>query len=158
MAPTERQGMHGRLTLVLRDARGREVERRVVDNHITLAGRALVAGIFSGVVQGASRLYIAVGRGRLQGDTNPARPPADGDTALVAQVDRAEATTSVRGTIATITATLPARGGAEPQPIEEAGIQIEVGGGQPVLYNRVIFPVVNKSPNMEMTLSWEVSF
>lgn len=157
MGNMERQGMKGRLTLVLRDADGREVDRREVDNLITDAGRAFVAGYFTGVLQGAPKLFIAVGTGKkVAGATT--NPPAASDTALTNQVDRAEATVAVKDNVATVTATLRASGGGEVQSLEEAGIQIELSGQKPVLYNRVTFAVVSKSPNMEMTLSWEVTF
>lgn len=157
MANAERQTMTGRLTLVLRDAHGREVERREVDNLITDAGRAFVARYFGGILQGTPRLFIAVGTGKKPGAT-VTNKPAPTDTALSNQVDRAEATVSAKGFITTVTATLPATGSGEVQPLEEAGIQIELSGQSAVLYNRVTFDVVNKSPNMGMTLSWEVTF
>jgi hypothetical protein len=157
MAAIERQGMSGRLTLVLRDEQGREVDRRVVDNLITDEGRNMVARFFTGILQAAPRLFIAVGRGR-KGPGGQTAPPAPMDKALEDLADRAQATVAVTGTVATVTATLRATGGGEAQALEEAGIQIEVSGREPVLYNRVVFPVVNKSANMEMTLSWEVSF
>lgn len=157
MGNSERQGMKGRLTLVLRDELGRVVEQRVVDNLITDAGRGFVARYFTGVLQGAPKLFIAVGTGKKGGATTT-NPPAATDTALSQQVDRAEATVAVKDNVATVTATLRAAGGGAVQPLEEAGIQIELSGQPPVLYNRVTFAVVNKSPNMEMTLSWEVTF
>jgi hypothetical protein len=157
MGNMERHGMKGRLTLVLRDEHGREVERREVDNLITDAGRALVAQFVTGVIQGTPRLFIAVGTGKKD-DTSPVNAPDVKDMALSKQVDRAEATVAVKNSVATVTATLRAAGSGAVQPLAEAGIQVEVSGRPPVLYNRVTFDVVNKSPNMEMTLSWEVTF
>jgi hypothetical protein len=150
--------MSGRLTLVLRDEQGREVDRRVVDNLITHEGRSMVAHFFTGIIQTAPRLFIAVGRGR-KGPEGKTAPPAPTNTELEDFVARATASVTVRDTVATVSATIPAVGNGETQALEEAGIQIEVSvRPRPVLYNRVVFPVVNKSPNMEMTLSWEVSF
>jgi len=152
MAESERHGMSGRLTLILRDERGREVERREVKNLITDAGRNLVAMFFAGRVAVAPALFIAVG-----GDDAAA---AAGDTDLKAFVAEAQAKNiDVKASAATVTATLAATGAGDVQPLKEAGIRIKVAGQpNPVLYNRVVFPVVNKSPNMEMTLSWEVTF
>ncbi len=150
MAQTETQGMKGRLTLVLRDAHGREVERREVDNLITDAGRNLVARFFTGTMQVVPRLTIAVGTGNVA--------PAVTDTDLNARVAAAEATVQVNGRVAVVRATLPPSGTGAAQALQEAGIRIELGNLAPVLYNRVTFPVVNKGPNMEMTLSWEVTF
>lgn len=157
MGNMERHGMKGRLTLVLRDETGREVDRREVDNLITDAGRSLVAQFVTGVIQGTPRLFIAVGTGKKD-DASPVNAPDPKDTALSKQVARAEATVAVKDSEATITATLPAAGSGAVQPLAEAGVQVEVSGRPPVLYNRVTFDVVNKSPNMEMTLSWKVTF
>lgn len=152
MAENERHGMSGRLTLVLRDEHGREVERRAVKNLITDAGRNLVAMFFAGRIPVAPMLFIAVGSDDTVVEA--------GDTALKAFVAEGEARNiGVEGNVATVTATLAATGTGEAQPLKEAGIRIKVSGQpDPVLYNRVVFPVVNKSPNMEMTLSWEVTF
>lgn len=157
MAGNERHGMKGRLTLELRDAGGRVVERRVADNLITGAGRAFVAQFVTGVLEGTPRLYIAVGTGKKEGATQ-VNPPDAADTQLSKQVDRAAAAVSVTAAKATVTATLHATGGGEVQPLAEAGIQVEVSGRPALLYNRATFDVVNKSPNMEMSLSWEVTF
>lgn len=158
MSNAERQAMRGRLTLVLRDARGHELERREVDNLITDAGRAFVARYFGGLLQGTPRLFIAVGTGKKPGAQETNKEAAT-DTALSNEVQRAEATVSAKGSVTTVTATLPAKGSGDVLPLEEAGIQIELSGQSTVvLYNRVTFAVVNKSPNMGMTLSWEVTF
>lgn len=146
----ERQSMTGRLTLVLRDEHGREVERREVNNLITDAGRNLVARFFSGTLQTVPRLTIVVGGSDIAVTV--------GDTALKAPLDRAEATASVVGNMAEVKATLPAAGTGTAQALKEAGIRIELGNQPAVLYNRVVFPVVNKGPNMEMNLSWQITF
>jgi len=150
MSAHERQGMSGRLRLVASDA-GHEVLRRDVQNLITQGGRTLVAKFFTGLVQAAPRLHIAVGRGTT--------PQAPGDTRLELELARAEARVAVAAgaPTATVTAVLPATGGSEVQAIHEAGVVITVGDTE-VLYNRVVFPVVHKSPTMELTLSWEVEF
>ncbi|HVE82132.1 MAG TPA: hypothetical protein VND93_04770 [Myxococcales bacterium] len=152
MDEREQHRMTGRLTLVLRDERGFEVERREVKNLITDAGRNLVAMFFAGKIPVAPTLFIAVG-----GDETAA---AAGDTALKAFIAEEQANNiTVQGKVATVTATLKAAGSGDVQPLKEAGIRIKVSGSpNPILYNRVTFPVVNKSPNMEMTLSWEVTF
>jgi hypothetical protein len=152
MDKREQHGMTGRLTMVLRDERGQEVERRQANNLITDAGRNLVALFFAGKIPVAPALFIAVG-----GDDTAA---AAGDTGLKAFIAEEQANNiSVQGGVATVTATLRAAGAGDVQPLKEAGIRIKVSGQpNPVLYNRVTFPVVNKSPNMEMTLSWEVTF
>lgn len=154
----ESHGLAGRLSIELRDASGRLVDARRVNNLITSAGRALLARLFTGSAQSPD-LQIAVGRS--------AAPAQVTDTALGDFVVAAPATIpSVASgdyegqprVIARVVATLPPTGSADPQPLQEAGILISVTGAKPVLYNRVTFPVVNRAGNLEMTLSWEVIF
>ncbi len=154
----ESHGLAGRLSIELRDADGRLVDARRVNNLITSAGRALLARLFTGTAQSPD-LQIAVGRS--------ATPAQITDTALGDFVVAAPATIpSVAGgdfegqprIIARVVATLAPTGSADPQPLQEAGILIGVTGAEPVLYNRVTFPVVNRAGNLEMTLSWEVIF
>jgi hypothetical protein len=148
MGNGERHDMKGTLTLELRDAAGALVEKRVVRNLITDDGRHLVADLFAGKIVGVPQLFIAVGTSNA--------PPAATDKAL-AQVARAQASATVAGNVTTVQATLPPAGSGNAVPLTEAGIVIEVGDRK-ALYNRVIFEVVNKAPNMQLTLSWEVVF
>ena len=44
-------------------------------------------------------------------------------------------------------------------PLTEAGILVRVGDDQGgVLFNRVTFPVINKSSTMSLLLSWDLTF
>ena len=152
MAITERQGITGRLTIVLREPQGKVLERRQVHNVITMAGKHLLANFFTGAVQAVPTLFIAVG---ADGDT----AAEESNTELPGLLVEVPAEVSVNENVATVTATLPAKNGDEVDALREAGIRIQVPGWDaPVLYNRVVFPVVNKSGNMEMTLTWEVVF
>ena len=154
----ESHGIAGRLTITLRDAAGRLVAEQRVNNLITTAGRTFLARLLTGGVQlDANGIAVAVGTGQL--------PPDPANTALGAQVASATASSvapkmvteaGVARVVATITATLPGAGLAAPQPLSEAGIVLTPAGGAPVLYNRVIFPVINRAPNLDLTLTWEV--
>ena len=151
MATTEHQGMSGRVTILLKDSSGKVLDRRLVKNVITDAGKNLVAKFFTGEIQATTNLTIAVG-------SDPT-PESAADLALGALVDQAAAGTGVENAKASVTATLSATETGITQELREAGIMINLPGDQPpVLYNRVTFDVVNKSPNMEMTLTWEVVF
>ncbi len=151
MSLKEQHGIKGRLTILLRNKDGKVVEERRVNNIITNAGKNLVANYFTGGIQAVPELYIAVGNKDTKADPT--------DIVLGDFLEEAEANTEVDEGTATVTATLPAKGGeGENQELREAGILIHVQGQEPVLYNRVTFPVVNKSGNMEMTLTWEVIF
>lgn len=87
------------------------------------------------------------------------KPPSIEDDRLTGEidgVDLGESSVQVEGARVTLTGRLPEREAG--QPLREAGIQIAVGADKPVLYNRVVFEVVNKAPNMQMTLTWSVNF
>ncbi len=160
MAITERHGMTGHLTIVLRDCHGQVVLQQRVNNLITTAGKTLVAELFTGALQGKPEFSIAVGNG--------AKIAVPGDTQLERQLDRAPAITPAirlvetegqQKAVATITATLPMLAVEAPnQELSEAGILIELPNQKPVLYNRVTFPVITRTNNLEMTLTWEVLF
>ncbi|GAA5787150.1 hypothetical protein GCM10007860_33650 [Chitiniphilus shinanonensis] len=157
----EVNGLGGVLGIVVRDLDGRIVEERRVKNLITTAGRVALAQLMTG---GASpgRLQIAVG--------GSGKETAPEQTALLDPLDIADATVPALGAAppedeapprvkATVQATLPARGSAgEVQALQEAGIVITLSNQQTVLYNRVTFPPINRSGNLELTLTWEVIF
>ncbi len=152
MAITERQGITGRLTILVKDTAGNVIDRRQVENVITDVGKNLIASYFTGAIQATPSLTIAVGS---NGDSEPSAS----DTALGAYLDEAIAETEVIDHKASVTATLPVRQDGDVQELKEAGIRVAIPGrADPILYNRVTFPVVNRSPNMEMTLTWEVTF
>jgi hypothetical protein len=153
MPLTENNGLSGRLRIVVRDAEGRVVDERLVDNLITDAGRQLLARLFAGQAQ-ANELRIAAGtNGEAQG----------ADQATIAVVADARASVAIDDPVrdgralARVVATLPASGDPNPQAIAEAGIVIVLPDRR-VVYNRVTFPVVNRAGNLEMTFTWEVSF
>lgn len=158
MPMKECHGLAGRLSIELRDPSGRVVEQRRVNNLITNAGRNLLARLFAGAAQGPE-LRIAVGG---QGGEVRAEDVALGDL-----LDSAEASIPSIALVdhdglpritARVTATLPASGSADPQTLQEAGILMSLPGAEPVLYNRVTFPLINRAGNLEMTLTWEVIF
>lgn len=148
----------GRLTLRLHAPGGRVADERVAHNEITLHGRALVARLFNGTlaateVPRVSR--IAVGSGDRAFDAR--------DNALAARVgttpvDRIEevAVTDPAGrprTMLRITGELGEKDcNAE---LREAGLFTE---GDEVMYNRVVFKPINKSPEFRLTLVWEITF
>jgi hypothetical protein len=145
------QTMAGVLSLILHDPSGRVMARREVHNLVTDAGRALVAELFAGKRIGALRARLVVGTG--------ATPPSADNTKLEGEVDYVDVTEShirVAGPRVSLTERLPER--EQVQALREAGISLAIGTDPPVLYNRVVFDVVNKAPNMQMTLTWNVDF
>lgn len=145
------QPMAGTLTLTLHDSSGRVVERRRVHNLVTDSGRNLVAQLFAGHKLGAVQAFLVVGTGDA--------PPSPADRALADEVDAAAVTAqhvSVDGALVTLSERLIERDRLH--ALREAGIAVSVGGEPRVLYNRVVFDVVNKAPNMQMTLTWSIDF
>jgi hypothetical protein len=139
-----------------------------VQNLVTLAGRALLADLLTGVVSGFAAIDLVVG-----GPPDPsnlaftARPPALDDTALenlLVAVPVTTGTTAVveengdRRQVTPISGTLEAVAGGDKLVLTEAGIQITKIDDTKILYNRVVFDRITKEANLQMTLTWEVIF
>lgn len=153
---SEHTSIQGVLTLELRDASGALIERHVVHNLITNAGKSLLARLLGGKTNGAIGLAIGVGSG--------AAAPALENTALGGKLGEAKAEMTdpfvITGQVRVNVKSTIADGGTadNPLPLTEAGILVRVGAEEPVLFNRVTFPVINKGPNMSLLLSWDLNF
>lgn len=172
-------GPQGRLTLTLRDpATERIVLRRVAHNLVTLAGRQLLADMFSGTVDAFDAIEVVVGNGGIVGtgageptaptlqDTALAHDEGAGDEPTPAPIVAELGTPAVReidGTsrmVIPVLATLEAEPGGDPLHLREAGIQFTLATAPdaPILYNRVTFGLITKDANLQLTLAWEVIF
>jgi hypothetical protein len=153
--------MKGRLTLRLSDRDGNLVREIAADNDIVLTGRDLVAKMFAKVAIDPIS-HIAVGTG-----TTAVAPGTD--TALntevfrkpIAVIDPAKDITAVGGKMRVVITTEldnsePPLGGAASVALTEAGMFNAATGG--VMYNRVVFPAVNKTADFKLTLVWEILF
>jgi hypothetical protein len=158
MSICEQQTLSGRLTIELRTPDGRLVSRQRHDNLITIAGKSLVAQIFSGEVTGKPELQIVIGSSATEARAE--------DQQLGEFRDRAVATTKqvvvvnedgLPRALATVTATFPPLDD-ERQELQEAGIVIRFPNLEPVLYNRVTFGRITRTGSLDMTLTWEVLF
>lgn len=153
---SEHTSIQGVLTLELRDASGALRERHVVHNLITNAGKSLLARLLGGKTNGAIGLAIGVGSGTAA--------PALENTALGGKLGEAKAEMTdpfvITGQVRVNVKSTIADGGTadNPLPLTEAGILVRVGAEEPVLFNRVTFPVINKGPNMSLLLSWDLNF
>lgn len=146
----------GVLFITLRD-RGRVVAEHRVRNLITRAGRRLLASYLTGGQEPLASLSIGIGRG-----VDEDAPDLD-DTALKDRVETQPATvTGPDGEgdpTLVINAEFPANpGDGASVPLREAGIFVGVVGEDPVLFNRVVFDVIHKSSNLEMSLAWRIGF
>lgn len=160
----------GRLTLRLVDPHtGRVVLEHRARNLVTLAGRQLLADLFRGVTDVRPPAALRIILGGVP-DVEPPAPslgdialtsPAINQLAVDALVESSEAQTvdGASRIVTTISATLEADPGGPTYTLTEAGIQLSPQGSvDSVLYNRVVFGPITKTPELQMTLAWEVIF
>jgi hypothetical protein len=148
----------GRLTVQKTDARNTLVETIHVHNSIVLSGRDLIAKLFVKETKNAINpvSHVAVGTG-----TTPVEPA---DEKLAKEVFRKEiapidpsrhiATTDEKKRKVTVTAELDF--GEANAALTEAGLFNADEHG--VMYNRVVFPPINKTSDFKLTLIWEIVF
>jgi len=146
----------GRLTMQTRDRTGRLLDQRTANNSIVLSGRDLVAKLFIHENIGTVS-HVGVGTGAAP--VNPA-----GNTALASELFRKplqaiDPTTDlvvVNGTNVKITLSAELDFGEGNGALTEAGLFNGPTGG--VLYNRVVFPPINKTTDFKLALIWEIVF
>ncbi len=148
----------GRLTLRLHAADGRVACERVAHNEITRRGRELVARLFNAelsntVIPRVSRICVGGGGAAFKAEQNALAAPVG-----CTPIDRIEevAFTEPGGrprTLLRITGELGEKDcNAE---LREAGL---FTADDEVMYNRVVFKPINKSPEFRLTLVWEITF
>jgi hypothetical protein len=151
--------MKGRLTLRLQNRQGKLVREMAADNDIVMTGRDLVAKLFAGVkIPPIS--HIAVGTGITAVDP-------DGDKKLQSELHRKEITTiDSAKDITQVGNKMRVVVSTELDFVEGNGALTEAAmfnsdGADPsidVMYNRVVFPPVNKTSDFKLTLVWEILF
>ena len=145
----------GRLTVQKTDARNSLVETIHVQNSIVLSGRDLIAKLFvKEAIEPVS--HVAVGTGTT--------PVQAADETLANEVFRKPITpidpsqhiitTAENKRKVTITADL--NFGEANDALTEAGLFNAASAG--VMYNRVVFPPINKTADFKLTLIWEIIF
>jgi len=149
--------MKGRLTLRLKDKKGKLVREMAADNDIVMTGRDLVAKLFANVsIDPIS--HIAVGTGATAVDPSS-------DQKLQSELFRKDITTidpakditpSGNKVRVIVSAELDFTEGNG--ALTEAAMFNGVDPGASVMYNRVVFPPVNKTSDFKLTLVWEILF
>lgn len=148
--------LKGRLTLQIRNAAGGKIKEIKVNNSIVLSGRDLVAKQFiNETIQPVS--HLAVGTG-----LTPVDPAAD--TQLENEIFRKEINqidpilhlTTVDGRKKVFITAELTENDAEGAALREAGLFNSDTGG--IMYNRVVFPEINKTTDFKLTLIWEILF
>ena len=152
--------MKGRLTLQKRNAANEIIEEIAADNAIVLSGRDLVAKLFvnkDNIINIKPISHIAVGTGTAQ--VNPAT-----DTKLQLELFRKSINPI------DLTKDLTTTGNSKKQVRIAAELDFNEANGalteaalfndstDGVMYNRVVFPTINKTSDFKLTLIWDVIF
>lgn len=157
--------MKARLHLWTTDRVGTVIEQRRAHNTVMTSGAQLIADLFAG--SGTAITHMGVGTSdsapddvsvtALANEANGDESALTGDTVGVIPPDAFVATVvdERRVVQVRVRATLPAA--AAIGRIREAGL-VSTSESGTVLYNRVVFPPVDKRDDHELTLFWEVEF
>jgi hypothetical protein len=153
----------GRLTLRLHAADGRVVDERDVHNDITIHGRGLVARLFNGTVDTpvprVSRMCVGSSGEAFDAQKNALGAPIGCvPIGTVEESTTADASGKPRRRLR-ITGEL----GMDQcnGELREAGLFTAENPRDPaaaVMYNRVTFKPINKSPEFQLTLVWDIIF
>lgn len=159
MKLSEDLDIKGRLTLQQRNADNEILAEITVNNSIVSDGRELVAKLFAGDTGIQTISHVAVGTGSSDVDVA-------NDKTLKNQLYR-KAITNKRELTRIIesnqfkgrtkvTITVELGSGEANGTLTEAGLfNAETDG---VMYNRVVFPAINKTDQFTLTLIWEIIF
>ena len=156
MILTESIDPKGQLTIQVRDAHGHLVDTVSAHTSIVTTGRDLVARLFVNDAVAAPS-HVAIGTGSAA--TNPTTTAALQSEFFRKQIQVIDVTNDIvqlnDGKIKVrISCDLDANEGNG--AITEAGIFNASANG--TMYNRVVFPPVNKTTDFQLTLIWEITF
>ncbi len=146
----------GRLTVQIRDAQSELVSEFAANNAIVLTGRDIVLRRFIGqVIDPVS--HVAVGTGTVA--TNPLADSTLGTELFRKSINPIDPSLHITTTgdgkkKVTLSCDLDFNEGNG--AITEAGLFN--AGSNGVMYNRVVFPPVNKTIDFKLTLIWEITF
>jgi hypothetical protein len=153
--------MAGRLTIVMRDRKGRVVLEHAQRNRIVAGGRRLVAEMFSGTGSEETThpiSAIAVGTsGQEPADKDAGLAKPRGAPKPVSKVDVSEITdaSGVQRIRVQLTTQFDfGEANDASTPLREAGLLNDKG----LLYSRVVFKDVTKTDTFQLTLMWEIVF
>jgi len=155
MKLTDSLDMQGRLTLQKLDVRATLVEEIVADNAIVFTGRELVAKRFVDTpVDPISHLALG------SGDT-PVNPATDTQLAheiFRKKIESIEVTPTADAQHAKVTLTVELDFHEANGELREAGLFNAADPERSVMYNRVVFPVISKTTDFQLTLVWDITF
>ncbi len=156
MGLSENLDMKGKLTVQKRDKSNQIVEQISANNNIVLSGRDLVAKLFINE-KIAPISHIAVGAGTAE--VNP-KTDTKLNTELfrkaITKIDPTQDLTITDGGKIKVKITTELDFNEANDYLTEAGLFNANTGG--VMYNRVLFPPINKTNDFKLTLIWEILF
>lgn len=163
MSVHEVMDITGRLTLRLRAPDGRVVDERTSHNDITIHGRSLVARLFNTTVETAvprvSRMCVGTSGEAFDAQKNALGAPlACVPIAGVEETTVTEPSGTPRRRLRITGELGTGQGNGE---LREAGLftpRNDRDPGAEVMYNRVTFPVINKTAEFQLTLVWDILF
>ncbi len=156
MKVSEAIDMQGRLILQKRNSTNEILEEIALKNDIVLSGRDLVAKLFiNEAIDPIS--HIAVGTGTTNVDPT-ANTTLENELfrKSIAPIDPSQHLTTTGDNKKKVTITAELDFSEANGALTEAGLfNAETGG---VMYNRVVFPTINKTSDFKLTLLWEITF
>ena len=145
----------GRLTVQKTDARNTLIETIHVHNSIVLSGRDLIAKLFvKEPIEPVS--HVAVGTGSTPVQAADDKLANEIFRKPIAPVDPSQNITTTDANKRKVTITAELAFADANATLTEAGLFNAASNG--VMYNRVVFPAINKTTDFKLTLIWEILF
>jgi hypothetical protein len=150
-------GIQGRLTVRKYTAGGELVEEVTAHNDITLAGRYLVSKLFSkdsANVARVTKMFLGRSDGAFSQDGTALADKA-GETPVKTPIETSEVLDPVTGRKRVLLRLYGELAEGEVNDVlKEAGLFTDDN----VMYNRVTFGAITKTPQFKLTLTWEITF
>ena len=148
--------LKGKLTIHKVDINNQTYDEIIANNDITLSGRELVAKLFSpkDEVKPVDQIRLGTGTKDFKAEDNELAEPI---TEHFINIETSDIKTEENNRIKlTLTGNLKEDDNkVNGQELTEACLY---SSGSKVMYNRVQFPVINKTENFKLTLIWEILF
>jgi hypothetical protein len=145
----------GRLTIRKTDRHCRSLGTVEVNNSIVASGRDLIAKLF--VDQPiASVSHVAVGIGSAEVKTSDEKLSEEIFRKELAKIDPSLHIVKTQDDRCKVTISAELDFDEANKALTEAGLFNDAEGG--VMYNRVVFPPINKTTDFKLTLIWEIVF
>lgn len=156
---TSHHNIEGKLTLQQVDAQGRLLHEQVTYNSITTAGRQLVTDLFrlnilakedqDDKIKRISTIHVGRSNKPFSADQTAMQDPVD-----VVPIDDVQLLPVNDRIMLRLVGELGVEQGND--ALQEAGLFTE--DETPIMYNRVTFDTITKSPEFKLKLIWELTF